>query len=207
MRVALRGSYVEFVIFEGITEKYPSWFHKEMDKNIYMDESRFTFWIPVEERRPDYYEKELVEDYSVFLRKPNGDIHVTDYDVFTDLYTAFRFDSFINSGLAALKEDCIEYVECKPEGMPRWDSYPIWFYEYFTEAFNFPQDDGTIFIYDSEERTLTASRDCIEVTAGGSATVTEHCVFLRNRFGEIRAMRYDEFLKYYDPTPNEGMGK
>jgi len=205
MRVALRDSYVEFVIFQGITEKYPPWFEQEIERCIYMDESRFTFWIPQEERRPDYFEKELVEEFSVFLRKPNGEIHVTDYDVFSDLYSAFRFSTFTNSGLAALQSDCIDYVECKPGEIPEWYPYPTWFYEYFTESFNFPQDDETIFIYDEKERNLTATRGSIVVSAGGSATVKEHCVFLRNKFGEIRGMRYDEFLKYYDPEPNEGM--
>ena len=207
MKVALRGSYMEFVVFQGITEKYPLWFHKEIDRNIYMDESRYTFWIPMEERKPDYYEKQLIEEYSVFLRKPNGDIHVTDYDAFDSLYFMYEFSTLTNSGLAALKADSIEYVECEPGRIPDYYPYPTWFYEYFTEAFNYPQDNETIFIYDEQERTLTASRDCIKIPAGGSATVTEHCVFLRNRFGEIRAMRYDEFLKYYDPSPNERMGK
>src|SRR5437763_13558696 len=112
MRVALRGSYVEFVIFMGVTEKYPLWFEEELYECTYTDESRFTFWVPFNERNPDYYEKQLIEDYSVFLRKPNGEVHVTDYDIFTELYITFRYDAFTNSGRAALHEHCIEYVEC-----------------------------------------------------------------------------------------------
>lgn len=202
MKAALRGSYVEFVIFMGVTEKYPSWFHKEIDKNVYLDESRYTFWIPQDERKPDYYEKTLVEDYSVFLRKSNGDIFVTDYDVFTDLYVSFKFNAFINSGLAALEADCIDYVEC--QGGTLADGYPEWFYEYFTEAVNYPKDEETFFFYDADKNALTATRDSIEITAGGDVRVTEHCVFLRNKFGEIRGMTYKDFLKYYDPDPKVG---
>lgn len=203
MNVALRGTYVEYVVYMGVTESYPRWFEKMLDEAIFTDESNYTFYVDRLERRPDYYEKQLIENYSVFLRKPNGEVHVTDYDVFTDLYTVFRWDYFTNSGIAALIGDCIEYVECKGGVLPA--GYPNWFYEYFTEAFNYPQDEETVFIFDSEIHTLKASRNWLEATAGGYVTVTEHCVFLRNKHGEIRGMRYDDFLKYYDPEPREGI--
>lgn len=183
MKAALKGSYVEFVLFAGITEKYPLWFEKELGETIYMDESRYTFWVSREERNPEYHEKQLIEDYSVFLRKDTGEVHVTDYDVFSDLYTAFAFNIFTNSGLAALGEDCIEYVECHPGVLPR--EHPHWFYEYFTECDNLPPGP-----FDGE--TLLHSKD-------GEVSVDTHCVFLRNRLGEIRGMEYDAFLKHYDP--------
>lgn len=182
MKAALRDSYIEFVTFMGITEKYPLWFEKELCDTIYMDEHRYTFWVPKEERKIDYYEKTLVEDYSVFLKKPNGDIFVTDYDIFSDLYTSFRYDAFTNSGIAAFNEDCIEYVECTGGLLTR--EYPVWFYEYFTEAVHFPQEQESILIFED-----------------GEVSVNTHCVFLRNKFGEIKGMLYDEFLKYYDPNP------
>lgn len=200
MRAALRNSYVQYVIFMGATEKYPSWFKKDIYNRIIINESNYAFWVYSDERTHDYYEKQLIEDYSVILRKPNGEIFVTDYDVFQELYIAFRYDSFTNSGIAALEEDCIEYVEC--QGGVLTDGYPTWFYEYFTEALNYPQDDKTFFFYDTNKNSLTASRDCLKVTVGdGDVTVTEHCVFLRNKYDEIRGMTYDEFLKYYDPDP------
>jgi hypothetical protein len=202
MRVALRGSYVEYVFFMGTTEKYPPWFCEELYDATYTDESNYTFWVPMDERKPDYYEKQLIEDYTVFLRKPNGEIHVTDYDIFTDLYHVFKYDAFTNSGIAAYAEDCIEYVEAKAGVLPA--GYPAWFYEYFTEAFNYPNDEQTIFFYDTDKHCLTASRESMEITAGGDVTITEHSVFLRNRFGEIRGMLYDNFLEYYDPEPNIG---
>lgn len=197
MRAALRGSYVEYVLFQGMTERYPSWFKKEIDDSIYMDEHRYTFWIPTFDRKPDYYEKTLVEDYSVFLRKPNGEIFVTTYDVFVELYISLQYDGFTNSGIAAFEEDCIEYVECTP-GILRQE-YPKWFYEFFTEAINNPMldDDETYYFYD-ENKKLSASKRFIETTRG-EACVSVHCVFLRNRRGEIRAMEYDDFLEYYDP--------
>lgn len=199
MIAALRGSYIEYVLYMGATERYPLWFKKQLDNHTFTDESRFTHYIPFDERSPDYYEKTLVEDFSVFLRKPNGNVHVTDYDTFSDLYHTFIHDTFTNSGVAALEEDCIEYVECKPGILPA--GYPEWFYEYFTEALNFPKDELTLYLYDEDQHCLTASRGSLIVTAGGAASVTEHCVFLRNRFGEIRGMNYDDFLKYYDPGP------
>jgi hypothetical protein len=150
----------------------------------------------------EYYEKQLVEDYSVFLRKSNGEIHLTDYDVFGDMYMAFTYNEFTHSGIAALHEDCIEYVEAKAGVLPA--GYPLWFYEYFTEAFNYPQDTKTFFFYDTDQHVLKASRGSMEVTAGGDVTITEHCVFLRNKYGEIRGMTYREFLKYYDDDPEIG---
>jgi hypothetical protein len=205
MIAALRGSYVEYVYFMGVTEKYPPWFEEELYDSVYMDENRYTFYQPLGERKPDYYDKILVEDYTVFLRKPNGDIHVTDYDIFKELYTVFRYDSFTNSGVAAFNEDCIEYVECLGGVLPA--GYPEWFYEYFTEALNFPRDSETIYFYDNDKHSITASRDFLEVPIRGEATVKEHCVFLRNKFGEIRGMTYDEFLIYYDDDPELGRFK
>lgn len=200
MKVALRDSYVEYVVYTGVTERYPLWFAEELYDATYTDESRYTFWVPLEQRRPDYYEKQLVEDYSIILRKPNGDIHVTDYDTFTELYITFKYDAFTNSGIAALQEDCIEYVECKPGVLTA--GYPEWFYEYFTEAFNYPQDGETIYLYDEKEHTLKATRGSLIAEAGaGQASVTKHCIFLRNKYGEVRGMDYENFLKYYDPDP------
>jgi hypothetical protein len=202
MKVALRGSYVEYVIFAGVTEKYPPWFEEELYDTISLDESRYTFWVHRDERNMNYYEKQLVEDYSVFLRKPNGEVHVTDWDIFSELYMAFTYSEFNHSGIAALYEDTIDYVEAKAGVLPA--GYPIWFYEYFTEAFNYPQDEKTFFFYDINEHVIKASRDSMEITAGGDVTITEHCVFLRNKFGEIRGMTYYEFLKYYDDNPKRG---
>jgi hypothetical protein len=202
MKVALRDSYVEYVLFAGVTEKYPPWFEEELYDTILIDDSRYTFWLHHNERTMEYYEKQLVEDYSVFLRKSNGEIHLTDYDVFGDMYMAFTYNEFTHSGIAALHEDCIEYVEAKAGVLPA--GYPLWFYEYFTEAFNYPQDTKTFFFYDTDQHVLKASRGSMEVTAGGDVTITEHCVFLRNKYGEIRGMTYREFLKYYDDDPEIG---
>jgi hypothetical protein len=202
MRVALRGSYVEYVVYMGLTERYPMWFAEELYDATFTDESNFTFWVPMDERKPDYYEKQLIADYSVFLRKPDGEIHVTDFDIFRELYVEFTYNAFTNSGIAALQDDCIEYVECKAGALP--SGYPHWFYDFFTEALNYPHNEETMFFYDADERTLTASRDSIKVTAGGEVMVTEHSVFLYNKYGEIRGMRYDEFLKCYDPEPKLG---
>lgn len=202
MRAALRGSYIEYVMFMGVTERYPLWFEEEIYDSVMIDESRYTFWLSKEERSHDYYEKQLIEDYSVILRKPNGEMFLTDYDVFRELYIAFRYDAFTNSGIAALQEDCIDYVECQAGILQ--EGYPAWFYEFFTEAFNYPQDEKTFFFYDTDKHVLTASRESIEVTAGGDVTVTEHCVFLHNKYGEIKGMTYRDFLRYYDPDPRLG---
>lgn len=202
MRVAWRNSYVEYVIYAGVTEKYPPWFEEELYDTICLDDSNYTFWVDRSERTMDYYEKQLVEDYSVFLRKPNGDVHVTDWDAFSDLYMAFTFNEFTHSGIAALHEDTIEYIECQAGVLPA--GYPAWFYEFFTEAFNFPQDEETIFFFDENSGTLNASRGAIQATAGGEVTIKEHCVFLRNKIGEIRGMTYNNFIRYYDPEPQIG---
>lgn len=202
MRVALRGSYVEYVFFMGVNESYPPWFAETLYDCTFTDESNYTFWVPTDERLPDYYEKQLIEDYTVFLRKPDGSIFVTDYDIFTDLYHVFKYNSFTNSGIAAYAEDCIEYVEARAGILPA--GYPLWFYEYFTEAFNYPQNGETLFIFDNNTKKLSASKGSLVVDVSGCVTVTERSIFLRNKFGEIRGMTYDEFLKYYDPNPQIG---
>lgn len=198
MYVGLRNSHVEYVMYMGFTERYPFWFERELDNTVFYDDSRYTFWVPMHERRPDYYEKQLVEDDSVFIRKPNGEVHVTDYDTFRTLYQEFEYDETTNSGMASLRADCIEYVECHPGELR--DDYPEWFYEYFTEALNFPKDDQTIYFFDEEDYIVKASRGGIEVAAGGEAIVTAHSVFLRNKRGEVRGMLYSDFIKYYDPN-------
>lgn len=198
MKAAIRGSYVEFVKFNGVTERYPLWFEEELYECTYTDESRFTFWVPADERRPDYFEKQLIEDYSVVIRKPNGDIHVTDEDIFLDMYTTFRYDVFTNSGIAAFDEDCIEYVECRGGVLSR--EYPLWFYEFFTEAVNFPQGE-TIFFHDHDTSTNNVRGPFLEVTDDGQVSVDEHSVFLRNKFGEVRGMLYRDFIKFYDDNP------
>lgn len=184
MWVALRNSYIEFVTYQGLTEKYPPWFIEEMYECIHMDESRYTFWVSDALRKPDYYDKQLVEDYSVFLRKPNGEVYVTDWDIFTKLYMTFKYDQFMNSGIAALRDDCIEYVECEPGILTR--EYPLWFYEHFTEAVNFPQEETILF------------------SVNGEVVVNQRCIFLRNKYGEIKGMSYGDFIKYYDDSPNLG---
>lgn len=184
MKSALRGSYVEVVFYMGINERYPMWFTEELYNCTFTDDSNYTFWVPEYERSPDYHEKILVEDYSVFIRKENGDIHVTSYDVFDQLYYQFRFDRFDNSGLAAFREDVIDYVECF--GGSVISGYPDWFYEHFTESV----------IYQYGEESIFIDRD------DGELSVTHHVVFLRNKFGEIRVMDYDVFLKYYEPHPD-----
>lgn len=204
MKAALIGSYVEYVIFEGVSERYPSWFQRAVLDDALQEAEVYTFWLPEEERTPAYYDKILVDDWAVFLMKPDGDIHRTSYDTFTDLYTVFEWTYYTNSGIAAYGEDCIEYVECHGGKLP--DNYPDWFYEYFTEAINFPQGQETIFIYDTEQHKISASEQSHVkldwfVMNHGQIVVTAHCVILRNRFGELRAMHYKEFLRHYDPGP------
>ena len=184
MKAALRDSYVEFVVFTGVTEKYPSWFELLLMERTYTDESRFTFWVDREDRRPDYYEKKLIEEYSVILKKSDGDIHVTDYDVFQNLYITFTYDAFTNSGIAAYEDDCIEYVECNPGLLG--EGYPYWFYEYFTEAVTLPSEFNGFMLF--------AENDEVEVT--------ERCVVLRNKSNEIRSITYNNFIKHYDDKPS-----
>lgn len=200
MRVALRGSYVDFVMYMGITEKYPLWFERELNSIVDYGDSQYTFYVPLNERRIDYYEKQIISDYSVFIRKANGEVHVTDNCTFHDMYSTFIYNEFTHSGIAAFDDDCIDYVECQAGVLPT--NYPEWFYEFFTEAFNFPKDGETIYFFD-ETNSLSAMRGDITVQSGGEASIREHTVFLRNRFGEIKAMPYDKFVQYYDPSPKE----
>lgn len=190
----------------GITETYPRWFREEVMDNIFMDSNRFTFWTFEEERSFDYYEKELVEVYSVFLRKPDGDLKLTDYDTFEKLYRTLTYEDFSNSGIAAFEEDCIEYVECQPGVLS--SEYPDWFYEYFTESIHLPNEE-TIFIFDTYSATTPISSHNLNSNVIehlneeiGQVSIDHHCVFLRNYLGEIRHMRYEDFEKFYNSNEN-----
>src|SRR5690606_35734242 len=127
MYAALKDHYLQYVIFQGMSDQYPEWFEQEVAERIFVDESRFCFWVPPQERRPDYYEKELIETYSVVLRKKSGEIHVLDMEVFNDMYTIFHYDKFVNGGICAFNDDMIEYTVCV--GGSPIDRYPDWFYE------------------------------------------------------------------------------
>lgn len=182
MFAVLRGSIiVEFVTYEGPNANYPVWFEEELYWTTYTDEYRFTYWVHPSQRKPDYYEKKLVEDFSVFLRKPDGDVFCTDWDTFYDLYLPFDANPWANCGKAAFKDDCIEYYEYR--GILDLEYAPKWFYEYYTEALNLPEDNELI-IFDKE---------------GQDTSLWEHSIFLRNRFGEIKKMSYRDFLKHYKP--------
>ena len=200
MRAALKDSYVDFIIFMGMTEKYPLWFEKELNECAYTDESRFTFWVDKGERRPDYYEKQLIDEYSVFLRKANGDVHITDYDTFQNLYVTFRYDAFTNSGIAAFEDDTIEYVECI--GGMLSVTYPAWFYEYFTESVNLPDSETMFFREEHGHESGDERGPFMDIDEYGGVSVDTHCVFLRNKFGEIKGMLYSDFKKWYDDNPD-----
>lgn len=184
MKAALRGNYLDIVFYMGSNERYPWWFSEELYDAIFTDESRYTFWVDRHSRRPDYYEKELVEDYSVFLKKSNGTIFVSNYDQIEEMYTIFRSDKFTNSGLVAFNEDVIDYVECHGGNM-LYAMEDDWFYEYITEVINHPQEEETIFF------THDAN----------GISVTQHCAVLSNKYGEIKVMDWRTFLKHYDPDP------
>ena len=186
MFAALRGHYVQFVVFMGLAEPYPEWFIEEVSDRAFINESRFCFWTPPQEREADYYEKELIETFSVVVRKSNGDTHITEIDTFNDMYRVFTYDHGINGGIAAFNEDVIEYVECFGGGLI--DMYPEWFYEHFTELLNNPKDNESYLF---------------NIDGLGHITIKERCVVLRNRFGEVRQMSYGNFLKYYDPRAND----
>lgn len=182
MYAALRGSCVKYTIYMGMMESYPEWFQEEIADRILMDESHYTVWVSPPERKTDYYEKDLIETYSVVLRKCDGTHHITDWDTFVSLYQQFTYEQSINGGIAAFKEDVIEYVEVV--GGAVVDNYPEWFYAYFTESLNNPKDNETYLF---------------NIDGYGHMIVKDRCVVLRNRFNEIRQMTYEKFLKHYDP--------
>lgn len=197
-------SYIDYVVYDGMIEKYPAWFREEVLDDIVMDASRYTHWIPYDERPPGYYDKQVVEGASVFLRKPCGDIHCTDYDTFEKLYYTFYYNDFTNSGIAAFEEDIIEYVECRPGILPR--ESPDWFYEYFTEAVNLV-DEETVLWNDSfgvrtDNKGLLWS-DYGEGNGTGEVVVDHHCVFMRNFAGSIMYQPWEKFIEVFNPGPNE----
>lgn len=182
MYAALRGCCVKYVIYMGMMESYPDWFLEEIANRVIQDESRYCFWTSPPERLTDYYDKELIETHSIVLRKDDGTTHIAERETFDSMYQVFSYDQSVNGGVAAFKHDVIEYVEVI--GGAVVDRYPEWFYAYFTESLNNPQDNETYLF---------------NIDGYGHMVVKDRCVVLRNRFGEIRQMTYVDFLKYYDP--------
>ena len=179
---ALREGVVDYVIFAGTwemtTSQYPRWFQEEVMDGILVDENRYTRYIEKPERSMDYYDKTLVDYDTVFLRKPDGDIHSTTYDVFEELYISLDTNPRTNSGIAAFREDTIEIVECHG-GLP--EAYPSWFYNFFSEGIVIADHDETILFYGDDR----------EISIKG------HCYFLRNKNGQIAFMEKETFDKYY----------
>ena len=179
---ALKEGVVDYVIFQGTweatTSQYPRWFQEEVMDGILVDENRYTRYIERPERAIDYYDKTLVEYDSVFLRKPNGDIHCTTYDIFEELYVSLDVNPRTNSGIAAFREDTIEAVECQG-GLP--EAYPSWFYNFFSDGIVIESIDETILFY-GDDREIS---------------ITEVSYFLRNRRGQIAHMDKETFDKYY----------
>ena len=215
MLAVLHGGTVEYVIYMGMSEKYPKWFKREVLDDISMDAHRYTTWLPREERPWDYYEKTLVENFSVFIKKENGDLHCTDYDIFTKLYKTLSYFSFTNSGTAAYKEDCIDCVILEPGVL--CEEYPNWFYEFFTESVTFPNEDESILVYDLwsyggckeplngviKFQTKNEDKNHILTDGLGYISIYEKSVFLKNKFGEIRHMDYVDFIRHYDLGPDD----
>lgn len=174
----LKEGVVDYVIFSGMDESYPGWFTRELDRGLYEDESRYIRYLPPAERNVDYYDKTIIEDYSVFLRKDNGDVHCTSYDTFESLYLVLEHNSRTNSGVAGFREDCIEIVECHG-GVP--GAYPSWFFDYFKDGITIESEEETILFYDDI----------------GEISLTGYSVFLRNKYNEIAHMDGETFDKFY----------
>jgi len=127
---------------------------------------------------------------SVEIEKNDGNVAVVHIDIFNCLYRK------LDGHTAALKDDCIEYVEFMPG--TEIDK-PIWFYEYFTDVTIIPEDAKTVLYYDDGTLPITVSRKSLmEFGMDDSIHITSHCVILRNKYGELRGLEYDEFFKFYD---------
>lgn len=179
---ALREGVVDYVIFAGTweetTSQYPRWFREEVLDGILVDENRYTRYIEKPERSIDYYDKTLVDYDTVFLRKPNGNIHCTTYDVFEELYIPLDVSPRVDGGIAAFREDTIEVVECHG-GLP--EAYPSWFYDFFSEGRVIVSPDETILFYGDDR----------EISIVGTS------YFLRNKNGQIAHMDKETFNRYY----------
>ena len=176
---SLKEGVVDYVIFAGEDEQYPAWFKREVLDGILVDENRYTRYIPRPERNMDYYDKTIVDNDTVFLRKPNSsDVHCTSYETFEGLYVSLESNPRTNSGVAAFREDSIEIVECFG-GLP--SAYPSWFYDYFSDGIVINDYDETILFY-GDDREIS---------------IIGHCYFLKNQRGQIAFMDHETFDKYY----------
>lgn len=135
----------------------------------------------------------MEDAYSVTIETTDGRVRRTSKKTFDSLY--HRLDDYT----AALKEDCIEYVECMGGCLPDLYLYPTWFYELFSESVNLPDDGKTILYCNGEEECIMISkRSSLQVNIDGDIVISSHSAFLCNRFGEVMGMDYFDFVKLYD---------
>lgn len=120
----------------------------------------------------DYYN-------SVFIEKEDGSARVIPNEVFDELYLR------INPLVAALKEDCIEYVVNDPTMDVMYQ--PEWYIETVEDGYIY-EECGSEFFIDTD---------------GNTYAVAPGSVIMRNLYGELRYMEMDEFTKYFDIPGSE----
>lgn len=115
---------------------------------------------------------------SVLVETNDGRAIVVRRKIFEDLY--YKLTPFT----AAMKEDCIEYAI--NDFTTDLLSQPQWYVEAVEDSFIY-EDCGMEFFYDEE----------------GDIVMTQGSVILRNRFGHLKYMEFEDFTKYYEVTGSE----
>lgn len=107
MYAALIGDTIDYVIFEGVNHKYPTWFEEKVLPYIVEDVSRYPLLInsPIYPDTGSVMEDESVtEGWDVFLQNSKGDVLKVEYDTFYKNYEQ------LTDYKAAMNRDVIQYT-------------------------------------------------------------------------------------------------
>lgn len=110
----------------------------------------------------------------VLIMRDNYKHTMTSIENFNYLYYE------LNDTVAALKEDCIEYVIHYPH--KPLSSYPDWYISAYDNALIFEESADQFIFYDER----------------GDLAMSTGSVVLRNFMGDLKYMEMDDFKRYYD---------
>lgn len=178
MFAALKGMTVDAFIYGGSDFDYPDWFALYVASDCEEDGFDNLVWDDINEYGVITNCTTIVPYESAFLYKE------VDGKVYIHSFTLEEFDRmfyFIGDYLAALKEDCSEFVVFS-DFVHGCDT-PLWFKALLT--------DGSLELLDWCENGIFHS------DRGVDTYVSDFGIFAKNHLGEVRYFEFEEFSKHY----------
>lgn len=182
MFAALKGTIIEAVLYGTQDDVYPKWLREEVIDELFEDSTGELQYRLTDETDDDFKWFTFEPYETVILRNKYKDIYTTLLERFEKLYNE------IGPGLAALKEDCVEYYiltkDTNLKDIPKWIKSRI-------------DDDGVLYM-DNDLKWWDSSYPYGDF----KHSVQIPCMFIRNTKGEIRQITVGEFERCFDAPDN-----